>query len=326
MRIGRTQTPQAREWIWNGAKPLYTMAMNSDGTINHLQAYGADGLGIIQGSLTVADSDFDGAIAQFHNSTGHSMWSASNPYNQFCQHASPLPASPNYVGPDASQPLPPADGTSDPSLTIESSGRAFLSKAMGFTTPDYSSSTPYASSSRRVLNISRRPVLDDPNCPGTGERYTDGDHECEPLSDLAVIGYVNHNIGMYQPGVGGGGSVGVPRGPNPQGAPPPPTAPPAVPDNCKVTRVSPHIGTYQGSQTMIVCPPFTPEQGHRLKCGALAILLGVGMEYLTRGRGTAGVRELMREVGVASFGASGSEMCENLAPPPPIAVADAFDG
>ena len=70
-----------------------------------------------------------------------------NTYHQECVSSSPVAASAGYVDPFATNnPVPPDDGSSDPSLTVTSTGRRFLSTAMGYTTPDYSSVTPYARS------------------------------------------------------------------------------------------------------------------------------------------------------------------------------------
>ena len=99
--------------------------------------------------LTISDTDFDGAVAQYHNSTGHSAWAASNPYNQFCQHATPLPASAGYG--QISAQATPVDGLSDRSVVVSSYGRGYLSRSMGFTTPDYSSATPYSGGHSRGL-------------------------------------------------------------------------------------------------------------------------------------------------------------------------------
>jgi YD repeat-containing protein len=153
--MGHQLPPQTRQWFWSASKPLYTVAVGSNVTFRGVQGFEADGLGPItaDGSspgLTIADHDFDGAIAQYHNTTGHSSWAATNPYNQFCQHASPLPASGSYSGPNSD--TIPADTSSDPSLTVSSTGRAYLSRSMGFTTPDYTSVTPYAAPTRGLSN------------------------------------------------------------------------------------------------------------------------------------------------------------------------------
>ena len=156
--------PQAgpqRYWVWNGSQPLYTMpvTVNNNGFAGMGTPYGysADGIGSIasDGStgLTVGYPDLDGETAQLQNFTGHSMWTASNPYNQFCQHTTPLPATDAYVGPGNSLPV---DSTSDPSLTLTSTGRVYLSRSMGFTTPDYSSATPYSSARRGVQDYCKQ--------------------------------------------------------------------------------------------------------------------------------------------------------------------------
>ena len=172
-----------RQWIWNGSTALYTMPMNSTQFgISGLYGYAADGMGSMPASgsapgLTISDRDLDGAIAQYHNSTGHSAWSASNPYNEFCQHANPLSASVNYVGPTTNS--VPSDGSSDQSLMVSSVGRAYLSRAMGFTTPDFSSATPYSPNGARRGTLSERPATADDSCT-SGYRYTDGNKECVP--------------------------------------------------------------------------------------------------------------------------------------------------
>ena len=147
----KTQGGSTRQWAWSGADMLFTapVTLSYNGTpgMGAPFGYGADGLGSItsDGSspgLTIADHDFDGGVVQYHNSTGHSAWAATNTYNRFCQHASPLPASSNYNVPAKS--AFPGDGTSAPGLSVSSTGRAYLSQSMGFTTPDYSSVTPYS--------------------------------------------------------------------------------------------------------------------------------------------------------------------------------------
>jgi len=176
---GHPQQP-IRQWFWNNSTPLYTAQMTSaGGNFRGLDGFSADGLGSItpDGSspgLTISDNDFDGAVAQYHNNTGHSSWAASNAYNQFCQHANPLPASANYVGPNGN--AVPSDTSSDASLTVSSVGRAYLSRAMGFTTPDYSSAMPYSSGTRRIS--AERSTHADSQCP-SGEAYDDTG-ECTP--------------------------------------------------------------------------------------------------------------------------------------------------
>ncbi len=173
-----------RQWFWNGSDPLYTLAMNSNGTINSVLGYGANGLGSIQGGgLTIADPDFDGAIAQYHNSSGHSSWAASNAYNQYCRSVNPLPPSANYGGP--TNDIPPSDGSSDGSLIVQSSGRTFLSTAVGYTTPDYSSATPY--SARRPLNAAGTgcPPGEEPVFDNTSGRI--GCVKSKPNNDFNVL-------------------------------------------------------------------------------------------------------------------------------------------
>jgi len=151
-----------RQWIWNGSSSLVTLKMNAtwNGTLGANQGYSADGLGSIDPltqTLTLTDNDFDGAVAQYHNSTGHSAWNASNPYNQFCISANGIPASSGYNGP-GNAPVP-SDGSSDPSLSVTSTGRAYLSRSMGFTTPDYSSVTPYAGGQRTMSDYCKNGTL-----------------------------------------------------------------------------------------------------------------------------------------------------------------------
>src|SRR6202043_3921202 len=80
------QTVNIRQWFWNGKTPLFTNNMYSNGLFKPaVNGYNADGLGSIPPSgaspgLTVTDTDFDGAVAGFHNTTGHSVWGANNPY------------------------------------------------------------------------------------------------------------------------------------------------------------------------------------------------------------------------------------------------------
>ena len=152
------QSGGSRRWVWNGSAPLYVMpvtyAYNGASGPGAPYGFAADGVGFLtpDGSapgLTISDPDFDGAVAQYHNSTGHSSWAASNPYNQFCQHATPLPASAGYG--QISAQATPVDGLSDRSVVVSSYGRGYLSRSMGFTTPDYSSATPYSGGHSRGL-------------------------------------------------------------------------------------------------------------------------------------------------------------------------------
>lgn len=174
---GATMT-HYRQWIWDGGNPLFTLGMSAtwSGNVGAAQSYSADGHGSIDpfaSTLTLSDQDFDGAIAQYHNATGHSAWNATNPFNQFCISANSLPQSPNYVGP--SNGSIPDDGSSDQSLVVDSYGRGYLSGAMGFTTPDVTSATPYAG--RTALgsrfSLSTEPAwYSDNSCP-SGKRYVD---------------------------------------------------------------------------------------------------------------------------------------------------------
>jgi YD repeat-containing protein len=142
----------SRQWYWDGGTPLYTASGLGSGA-KALDGFQADSLGAIPANggapgLTVADLDLDGTVAARHNNTGHSAWYASNVFHQECVSSNPVPASAGYVDPFATSTTPVDDGASDPSLIVTSTGRAFLSTAMGYTTPDYSSSTPYSSSRR----------------------------------------------------------------------------------------------------------------------------------------------------------------------------------
>jgi hypothetical protein len=133
--------------------------------------------------LTISDLDFDGAVALRHNMTGHSAWYASNAYHQECVSASPVPASAGYVDPFGQSAQDPTD---DADVTISSSGRAYLSRANGFATPDFSSATPYAAGSRPSglsTSSSFRGLLFT-NCPRGTYRAQDpmtGDTLCIPI-------------------------------------------------------------------------------------------------------------------------------------------------
>jgi YD repeat-containing protein len=206
------QTPQIRQWVWNDSRSLYTMHLSTTGTIRGLDGFGADGHGSLtpDGSspgLTLMDPDLDGAAAQYHNNTGHSTWTASNPYNQFCHHASPLAASANYVGPSAN--VPPDDGSSDPSLTVSSTGRAYLSRSMGFTTPDFSSATPYASSSRGTESSRRVLVLVKHDC-GALQSFDPVTGKCVDNTFFEGIGG-NDAFGFGPHGGGGGNLSKLPK-------------------------------------------------------------------------------------------------------------------
>jgi len=212
------QTGGLRRWAWSGNSLLYTMPVtysyNGAAGPGAPYGFGADGLGSItaDGSapgLTISDVDFDGAVAQYHNNTGHSAWTASNPYNQFCQHATPLAASPHYGQVTAAV---PGDGSSDPSLTVTSSGRAYLSRSMGFTTPDNSSSMPYAPGSRRLSGFQdTRPTVADASCT-SGQAWVNADksHECIPT--IGGTGTSSGGGGANGGGGGGGGSTVLLKG------------------------------------------------------------------------------------------------------------------
>ncbi|HEY0381484.1 MAG TPA: RHS repeat domain-containing protein [Candidatus Elarobacter sp.] len=185
---GQPLPNNVRQWLWDGSTPLYTMSMSANQfALGFLLGYAADGLGSVtaDGSapgLTISDPDLDGTIAQYHNNSGHSTWSASNVYNQFCQHANPLPASFNYVGPSNS--AVPDDQTSDSGLTITSIGRGYLSRSMGFTTPNYSSATPY--SARSTSGSSKSPGMHaDASCP-SGVAYDDTG-QCSVIPGLGRV-------------------------------------------------------------------------------------------------------------------------------------------
>lgn len=144
----------SRQWYWDRGSPLYTASALGTG-VKALDAFHADGLGIISANgsagLTISDPDLDGFVALRHNNSGHSAWSASNTYHQECISSNPVPASAGYVDPFAAgNPPPPDDPTSEAGITVSSTGRAFLSQANGFLTPDYSSVTPYSNSSRSI--------------------------------------------------------------------------------------------------------------------------------------------------------------------------------
>jgi hypothetical protein len=171
----KTQDGSTRRWAWNGSDVLFTapvtLSYNGTPAMGTPFGYGADGFGSIRldgssPSLTVTDHDFDGGVAQYHNQTGHSAWAATNTYNQFCQHTNPLPKSSGYNV--VANSAVPGDGTSDPGLTVSSTGRAYLSRSMGFTTPDFSSATPY---SRRASSATRSPSFS--MCPTGAHAFQD---------------------------------------------------------------------------------------------------------------------------------------------------------
>lgn len=172
-----------RQWYWDRGKNLYTTTTHSP---RQIVAFSADGMGYIGsglngGGLTFVDRDFDGAIMQHHNGTGNSAWWASNAYHQECISANPVPASGGYQ--DLGNPVPTEEdpgSASGLSESLSSTGRVVLSRAAGFTTPDYSSSTPYAalSNARSTLGATGRPMTTDNTCPTTRLRFTDGNKEC----------------------------------------------------------------------------------------------------------------------------------------------------
>ena len=171
-----------RQWMWNGSGALFTLSAPAtwNGAIGGPTSYSADGLGsmaVANMALTLSDRNVDGAVAQYHNNTGHSSWNATNSYNQFCISANPLPASPAYSGPDNA--VVPDDGSSDQSLVVSSYGRAFLSRSMGYTTPDYGSATPYSGGHPRGL-LGRTDDTD--GCPiGLGYAEVNGVPTCLPF-------------------------------------------------------------------------------------------------------------------------------------------------
>ena len=174
-----------RQWYYDQQSALYTASGLGSGT-KTLDGFQVSGIGTIPAGggspgLTFSDVDFDGAVAEYHNSTGYSSWYASNPYHQECISANPIPSSPNYVGPAAT--VPPDDGSSDNAVTISSYGRGYLSRANGFLTPDYSSETPYARSAsgsrRRLGNEERQLIPDLSGQCASGWKYADTG-ECAP--------------------------------------------------------------------------------------------------------------------------------------------------
>ena len=215
----KTQDGSVRQWAWDGANALFTapvtLSYNGTPNVGTPSGYGADGFGTItaDGSspgLTIADHDFDGAVVQYHNQTGHSAWAATNTYNQFCQHANPLPASRYNSSPNAAF---PGDGSSDPGLSVSATGRVYLSRSMGSTTPDFSSATPYASGqnpgSRLMLSLQSVPIT---LCE-TGwwdTELNDGKGGC---SAGAPIGHVTANNALLPFPGAAGGTGGTPQKP-----------------------------------------------------------------------------------------------------------------
>jgi YD repeat-containing protein len=218
-----------RRWSWDRGNPIFTLS--STGSSNPTAAFQADGLGYTNTGfqapgLTLTDRDFDGFVAIHHNRTGNSAWWASNAYHQECISSEPVAASANYVDPGNSVPAE-TDGGSSQALSVDSSGRATLSRANGFTTPDYSSGTPYSTSSARtVLSLSGRPDRVDKSCD-SGKRYADGNKECEPVSD---IGFVGSKRGPIFPPGGPNSQQVMSKGPRTAGA----MAKRSVPFLCKV--------------------------------------------------------------------------------------------
>jgi YD repeat-containing protein len=186
---GPTGSPTYREYYWDGSDPLYTLISDANSNTGQTPSYGGDGLGTIAPNLglTVTDIDFDGAIAAFHNATGHSTWQANNPYREWCGgFTGSLPASTGYGDPNSVSSPPPDDGTSDRSRSVSAVGRVFMSTSMGYTTPNYSSVMPYASSSERS-------TLSTYSC-GFGRYYSPLARDCVPdvpydpgLPGLAVL-------------------------------------------------------------------------------------------------------------------------------------------
>jgi YD repeat-containing protein len=209
----------SRQWYWDRGSPVYTAT--GTGTTKALDGFQADSIGAIPASggvpgLTIADVDLDGTVAVHHNNTGYSAWYASNVFHQECVSSNPVPASAGYVDPFATTTTPFDDGSSDPSLSVTSRGRVFLSTAMGYTTPDYSSATPYSSSRRGTLDYCRLNPL-------TGHvdliRRNDGhkvdacgqiNNSCDASSpQCGFLQNPNDPFGTHGPRVGGGGGGGV---------------------------------------------------------------------------------------------------------------------
>lgn len=183
-------TQKKRQWFWDRSSVLYTVTASS------LDAFQADGIGSItpdgaSPGLTISDADLDGTLAVRHNATGHAPWYASNPYHQECVSSNPIPASAGYVDPFGANDAAPADDAfSDSSLRVTSVGRGFLSRAMGYTTPDYSSAVPYsrASDSGSRSTQARPDVIWDPWCTSMW-RYKDGPCTSDPFP-IGITGTV----------------------------------------------------------------------------------------------------------------------------------------
>jgi YD repeat-containing protein len=323
------QTQTIRQWFWNGKTPLYTTTMNSNGsykTVNPLQGYGADGLGSVSSNgnpgLTVTDLDFDGAIAGYHNNTGHSSWGATNPFRQWCVgFTDTLPASGNYIGPNGT---PPADdGSSDAGITVMSTGRAFLSHGMGFATPDYSSSTPYSSmrgtssGSRGTLGEKERNLIADSKCE-SGWRYEGGD--CKPLTQIGGSGTSYQIPNLFESislGYDPFGSPGHHGGGSPGGRlPTAPTVSPPSPDCEMITYY--HYGMpFAPPSTSCVKkgPPLTNKQIQHFFCVAGGFVFGFGVNLLTKR--TMPDSSLIQRYGVNTISTTtAAEICNNVPVPP----------
>jgi YD repeat-containing protein len=304
------QPPPIRNWFWDGDKPLYTIGMNWNGSFRGPVSYSADGLGTIDSSgMTLADRDLDGSVSQYHNSSGHSAWAATNPYNQFCQHASPLPPGPLYTGP--SGPMI-TDQSSDSSVEVDSYGRAYLSRAMGFTTPDYSSATPYASGTRRPRALV--PISNSICASGWWDTdLNDGYGGCSagpPIGHSSSRPYTSpfYFPGFYQEtGYLPGPQLGRPK----VGPPPAPTPPPlCMLPNGNVTREAGYTN-----------PPncgHAPARGNKeLECVLLGVAVDVGMTLVAKEPRSPALSKMMG-AGAAMSGAGVAYLCANggQAPPP----------
>jgi YD repeat-containing protein len=299
-----------RSWSWDRGKALYTLSSISGG--NQAAAFEADGVGYVSSGyigapdLTLTDRDFDGAIAIHHNRTGNSAWWASNPYHQECITTDPVPGSANYVDPGNPVPTEP-DGTSSQPAGLSPTGRATLSRANGFATPDYSSSRPY--SARRALDTNPT------GCPpGTVPR----------VQGLEIIGCTTARPCFFCSGFDPFHETieyGDPFGFHWPKLHIPPSRPKVVtptppPPNCHNELVSAHIGTYKGSNTVTVCSPFnlTPRQSKHVNCALIGLTIGGIAAFITRGGPAA--KQVTSYLGSGFVGTGSSDICENLKPPP----------
>ena len=134
-----------RRWYWDRGIELYTSTAYAGGT-STLDNFQADTLGVIPANgtspgLTISDYDLDGVEVLHHNVTGHSAWRENNPFVPGCVSVNSVAASTGYVEPSITVP----NSGADDGTAVTSIGRGVLGRANGFTTPDYSSQTPYAS-------------------------------------------------------------------------------------------------------------------------------------------------------------------------------------